>query len=269
MVIREREPARLGSTDAAFRGDVETIVGKALEKDKVRRYRLCGGSGRGSQARPCATSRSGPGRRRLCTSSANSPGGTGRWWAACWAIFAALVLGTITSILFAIRAERNARRRRWTRSASAGPGVSGPPGRRGRGPDRPRRGCRRAPARFGPGGAARPWEWRHLRSRLDDSSSVIPLPAESGRSPDRCTGPAAGLGRNGRRLAHHGPGGRRAPESADQHRAQAVCHRHPDPPRAESRGCGSRTRPLTCWTRPARFFVAWRCRRTKGRGPLP
>lgn len=38
QVIRDDEPSRLGSVDAMFRGDVETIVGKALEKDPDRRY---------------------------------------------------------------------------------------------------------------------------------------------------------------------------------------------------------------------------------------
>src|SRR5262249_59049525 len=32
------EPSRLSSIDRALRGDVETIVGKALEKEKARRY---------------------------------------------------------------------------------------------------------------------------------------------------------------------------------------------------------------------------------------
>ena len=36
--IREEEPSRLSSIDRRFRGDVETIVAKALEKDKTRRY---------------------------------------------------------------------------------------------------------------------------------------------------------------------------------------------------------------------------------------
>jgi WD40 repeat protein len=36
--IREREPRRLGSIDRSLRGDVETIVTRALEKDKGRRY---------------------------------------------------------------------------------------------------------------------------------------------------------------------------------------------------------------------------------------
>ena len=37
-VIREVEPGRLSSVSRVFRGDVETIVGKALAKDRTRRY---------------------------------------------------------------------------------------------------------------------------------------------------------------------------------------------------------------------------------------
>ncbi|QDU68175.1 protein kinase domain-containing protein [Engelhardtia mirabilis] len=37
-VISEEEPTTLGSIDRSLRGDVETIVGKALEKDRERRY---------------------------------------------------------------------------------------------------------------------------------------------------------------------------------------------------------------------------------------
>lgn len=37
-VIRDAEPTRLSSVSTAFRGDIETIVAKALEKDKERRY---------------------------------------------------------------------------------------------------------------------------------------------------------------------------------------------------------------------------------------
>ena len=41
-IITELEPTRLASTDRALRGDVETITGKALEKDKSRRYQSAG-----------------------------------------------------------------------------------------------------------------------------------------------------------------------------------------------------------------------------------
>jgi WD40 repeat protein/predicted Ser/Thr protein kinase len=38
QTIREQDAARLSSVNRNFRGDIETIVAKALEKDKVRRY---------------------------------------------------------------------------------------------------------------------------------------------------------------------------------------------------------------------------------------
>ena len=37
-VIREEEPTALSSMERSYRGDIETIVSKALEKDRVRRY---------------------------------------------------------------------------------------------------------------------------------------------------------------------------------------------------------------------------------------
>lgn len=37
-IIIENEPPRLGSIDRRFRGDIETIVAKAIEKDRERRY---------------------------------------------------------------------------------------------------------------------------------------------------------------------------------------------------------------------------------------
>ena len=41
-VIDQQEPSRLGSIDTLYRGDVEIIVAKALEKDKTRRYASAG-----------------------------------------------------------------------------------------------------------------------------------------------------------------------------------------------------------------------------------
>jgi tetratricopeptide (TPR) repeat protein len=38
QTIRETDPARLSSISGNYRGDIETIVAKALEKDKARRY---------------------------------------------------------------------------------------------------------------------------------------------------------------------------------------------------------------------------------------
>lgn len=37
-IIREHEPSRLGALDSNYRGDIETIVAKALSKEKERRY---------------------------------------------------------------------------------------------------------------------------------------------------------------------------------------------------------------------------------------
>ena len=37
-IIREDEPSRLGSINTIYRGDIETIVAKALAKEKERRY---------------------------------------------------------------------------------------------------------------------------------------------------------------------------------------------------------------------------------------
>ncbi|MGH7179269.1 MAG: tetratricopeptide repeat protein [Tepidisphaeraceae bacterium] len=41
-VICEEEPTRLSSIDKSLRGDIETIIQKALEKDKTRRYNTAG-----------------------------------------------------------------------------------------------------------------------------------------------------------------------------------------------------------------------------------
>jgi hypothetical protein len=38
QAIREEDPAKLSSVDRRYRGDIETIAAKALEKDKARRY---------------------------------------------------------------------------------------------------------------------------------------------------------------------------------------------------------------------------------------
>jgi non-specific serine/threonine protein kinase/serine/threonine-protein kinase len=43
QTIRQEDPARLSSISRHYRGDIETIVAKALEKDKVRRYASAAG----------------------------------------------------------------------------------------------------------------------------------------------------------------------------------------------------------------------------------
>jgi tetratricopeptide (TPR) repeat protein len=41
--IREQDPAALGSVNRLYRGDIETVVAKAMEKDKARRYASAAG----------------------------------------------------------------------------------------------------------------------------------------------------------------------------------------------------------------------------------
>jgi non-specific serine/threonine protein kinase/serine/threonine-protein kinase len=43
LAIREEDPAKLSSVNRTYRGDIETIVGKALEKDRTRRYASAAG----------------------------------------------------------------------------------------------------------------------------------------------------------------------------------------------------------------------------------
>jgi len=38
QTIREQDPMRLGAVNRSYRGDIETVVAKALEKDRARRY---------------------------------------------------------------------------------------------------------------------------------------------------------------------------------------------------------------------------------------
>ncbi len=86
--------------------------------------------------------------------------------------------------------------------------------------------------------ALRAWEWRHLRSRLDDSSSVVPAARRRGWLPDRRPGSAPPCGLDQRRLPPHGPGRRRAQDTADRLRTQAPCQRRRDQPRPSGRGVG-------------------------------
>ncbi len=177
VVIREREPTRLGSTDAAFRGDLETIVGKALEKEQARRY---------SSAADLAADL----RRYLRTEPIRARPPSALYQLGKFArrhralmgglsgVFVALLLGTITSLLFAVRAERNARTaldekqeaRVQTYQARLAAAVAA------LGANDVADAARQldaAPKEL------RDWEWRHLHSRLDDSSLLIPLSAES------------------------------------------------------------------------------------------
>jgi WD40 repeat protein/predicted Ser/Thr protein kinase len=170
-VIREQEPSRLGSVNTAFRGDVETIVGKALEKEKARRYvsaaALAADLRRHLHNEPIAARP--PSalyhlRKFARRHKALVAGVLG--------VFAALLVGTVVSVLFAWRAAENAavaqdkereatyqtyRARLAAAVAALGNHDVADAARQ----------LEAAPK------ALRGWEWRHLSSRLDDSSDVL------------------------------------------------------------------------------------------------
>ena len=181
-VIQEQEPSRLGSINALYRGDVEIIVAKALEKAKTRRYASAGDlasdirrylRGEAIQARPASALyqiRKFTRRHKALVAAAAG-------------IFAALVVGTAVSILFALHAAANARvadenarvakeRERAAtyesyraRIAAAVAAIS-------------RHDVADAASQLGAAPEAlRDWEWRHLHARLDDSIAIFPASA--------------------------------------------------------------------------------------------
>jgi WD40 repeat protein len=171
-VIQEQEPSRLGSIDTQYRGDVEIIAAKALEKVKSRRYASAGDMasdirrylrGEAILARPASALyqlRKFARRHKALVAAASG-------------IFAALVVGTVVSIVFALRAAENSRvaneRERAAtyesyraRIAAAVAAIS-----RHDVADADRQ-LQAAPK------ALRDWEWRHLHARLDDSIAIFP-----------------------------------------------------------------------------------------------
>ncbi len=163
-VIREVEPSRLGSVNRQFRGEIETIVAKALEKDKARRYQSAGELGEDLRhylahepirARPASALykvRKFVTRNKGLVSSAA-------------AVFAALLVATIISLISARDARESARLARsqtyQARLAAAVAALSG------HDVADAARHLERAPEEL------RGWEWKHLHSRLDDRSGRI------------------------------------------------------------------------------------------------
>ncbi|MEM7754156.1 MAG: serine/threonine-protein kinase [Planctomycetota bacterium] len=103
-IIREDEPSRLSSIDKALRGDIETIIAKALEKEPARRYEsasaLAGDIGRylddqPIQARPASTWYQ---VRKFSQRNRALVGGVA-------ATIIVLVAGVIGTTLFAVRAD--------------------------------------------------------------------------------------------------------------------------------------------------------------------
>jgi WD40 repeat protein/predicted Ser/Thr protein kinase len=192
-VIREVEPSRLGSINSVFRGDVEAIVGKALEKERERRYASAGALAADIRrylnhqpilARPPSALYQ---LRKFTRRHKAVVGGV-------LAVIAALVLGLIGTILFAVQAGRNAQEARdiaqaardeekearyqsyRARVAAAAAALAT------HDVSDAARQLREAPEEL------RGWEWRHLHSRLDDSAAMFSVgPTEYARlvrSPD-------------------------------------------------------------------------------------
>jgi WD40 repeat protein/predicted Ser/Thr protein kinase len=181
-LILEQDAPRLGSLNPELRGDVETIVATALAKEPARRYASAADLGADLRrwlahepilARPPSALYH---LRKFARRHRSLVGGV-------VATGVALVLGLIGTIFFAVgearqrgEAEQNAKvandekrealfqayRARLSAAAAALQNhdvvdaarhlADAPPGLRG-------------------------WEWRHLQSRLDDSTLVLPLPA--------------------------------------------------------------------------------------------
>ena len=180
-LILEQDPPRLGSLDPELRDEVETIVAKALEKDPARRYTSAADLAADLQrwlnhqpilARPPSAMYH---LRKFARRNKGLVGGA-------VAALAALVLGLIGTILFAVGeahqrglAEQNAQAARdekreaqfqaYRARLSAAVAAL-----QNHDVTDAARHLDAAPE------ALRGWEWRHLRSRLDDSIAVIPAP---------------------------------------------------------------------------------------------
>jgi WD40 repeat protein/predicted Ser/Thr protein kinase len=181
-MIREEEPPRLGSVHPELRGDVETIVAKSLAKDPARRYATAAElaadlrrwlAHEPIRARPPSALYH---LRQFARRHTGLVGGV-------LATGLALVLGLVFTTLFAVgearqrgEAEQNARLanaekreaqfqtyRARIAAAVAALSVHDVADAARQLDDVPEE--------------LRGWEWQHLRSRLDDSASMIPLPA--------------------------------------------------------------------------------------------
>ncbi|MCR9243535.1 MAG: protein kinase [bacterium] len=166
-IIRDDEPTRLGTVSTSLRGDIETLVHKALEKDRERRYQSAGALAADIRrylasepivARPTTTLYQ---VRKFARRHKGLVGGL-------VAAFVVLVVGVVVSVLFAIEASHTAaalERTSYsqglliasnaidTREVAVAEGA-----------------LERAPEQL------RGWEWQHLSSRLDMSMLQLQLP---------------------------------------------------------------------------------------------
>jgi serine/threonine protein kinase/WD40 repeat protein len=165
-IVRDEEPTRLGAVEPRCKGDLETIVAKAIEKDPARRYPTAQALGDELRrwlrdepilARP--TTRIERVRRFARRHRAIVVG--------TLATMFALVAGTIASAVFATRAiESRDRAERMAYRASIAAANAAATGHDVVGA---RRFLDDAPPRF------RGWEWRLLEANLDRSAGVLEL----------------------------------------------------------------------------------------------
>ncbi len=169
-VIRDVTPTRLGTMNRQYRGEIETIVAKALEKEKARRY---------ESARELAADL----RRHLANEPIRARPASAIYKARRFVsrnkglvagvtlVFIALLAATVLSLLSARQAQESARlAREQTYQARLAAAVAAISEHDVAGAARH---LERAPEEL------RGWEWRHLHSRLDDRfSSIAAAPGE-------------------------------------------------------------------------------------------
>jgi WD40 repeat protein/predicted Ser/Thr protein kinase len=176
-LILEEEPPRLGSIDPELRGDVETIVAKALAKDPARRYPSA--ADLAADLRRCLAHE--PIRARPPSALYHLRQFARRHKALVGGVVAtvtALVLGLVGTILFAVgeaqqRRQADAKTREAQFQAYRARIAAAVGALAMHDVADARRQLEEAPEEL------RDWEWRHLHSRLDDSAAVLPVPAGS------------------------------------------------------------------------------------------
>jgi WD40 repeat protein/predicted Ser/Thr protein kinase len=173
-MIVDQDPPRLGSINPELRGDVETIVAKALAKEPARRYASAADLAadiRRWLAREPILARPPSAMYHLRQFARRHTGLVG----GVLATGAALILGLVGTIVFAVgearqrhqadEKTREAQVQAYRARLAAAVGALA-----AHDVADAARHLKEAPEEL------RDWEWRHLHSRLDDSSAVSPLP---------------------------------------------------------------------------------------------
>jgi WD40 repeat protein/predicted Ser/Thr protein kinase len=177
-LIHEQEPSRLGSLDSHLRGDVETIVAKALAKEKARRYASAGElaadirhhlNHEPIRARPTSALYQ---LRKFARRHKALMGGVA-------GVLAALVVGLVGTLVFAVRAAQqrdqaeynaqlaNAKEREATYQTYRANIAAAASNLQVQDVGAARRALEDAPEHY------RNWEWQHFYSQLDNARFVL------------------------------------------------------------------------------------------------